>query len=178
MAKSSNKSWIGRLAFSLFSLVFFAVGAGILYANYSFMQNAEETVGTVIHVSINRDDDGTTYKPTVKFTVDGRDYEAQSWMSSSGYDFSIGEKIPVLYDVDDPQSIRLNYFMEKWGFGGIFATIGAVMFIIGTFVGRKRKPKRRKPKPVEPTDYKPRPTDPEPGDVPARPTRNPTVRRR
>lgn len=136
-------------------------------------------MGTVIHVAVNSDDDGVTYKPTVKYTVDGHEYEAKSWMSSSGYDFRIGEKIPILYEIDEPGNIRLNFFMEKWGFGGIFATVGGILFIGSLAIGRKGKPSRRKQKrsDPQPDDYKPLPTDPGPGDVLRRDGHQPTIRR-
>ena len=180
MAGTGVKGQIGRWAFTLFGLIFFSIGATIMYANYSFVQNSNKTVGRVVHVYIDRDSDGTTYKPTVRFSVEGREYEAQSWLSSSGYDFRIGTEVPVLYDIDDPSRIRLDYFMEKWGFGAIFAVVGGLFTAIGLWIGISWNPSRRparKKKPKPSVDKGRRPLR-DPDDVLEQPTRIPTVRRR
>ncbi len=135
MAKFKNK--LGLWIFRILGLVFFLVGAVLLFLTVSFMTDAQETTGRVTHVAVNYGDDSVTYKPTVEYRVGGRMYESESWLSSSSYDFDVGERVPVLYDPADPSRIRLNYFMELWGFPLIFGGVGAVMVFVSMITARR-----------------------------------------
>lgn len=130
------KLFFGRWFLQIFGAIFFLIGAGILVFNFQFLNVAEKTTAEVIHVDRIYNDGSVSYKPTVRFEVKGREYTAQSWMSSSGYNFDIGHELPILYNPSDPSQIRLDFFLEKWGFGAIFAAIGAFVIFIGRRVGK------------------------------------------
>ncbi len=107
---------------------------------YTFNETAVEVLGTVISVEVNHSDDSTTYKPTFRFLdVQGRKYTVQTYISSSSYDYNVGQKVSILYDPNDPSNIRINSWFSIWGMGLILFVIGAVVLIIARAnKGRKR----------------------------------------
>lgn len=186
-ASESKKNRIVIWVITAFGVIAFVSGVAALVLTVKFVNSAVETTARVVHVQISYGDDSTTYKPTVQFRdTNGRTVEAESWMSSSSYDFNVGEKIPILYDPADPENIRLNYFFEKWGFGVILTGIGGFMVLVGRMSrGRMRKPKipaqakPRRPKPTreESAKYVELPSRESPADHARETNYKPTVRR-
>ncbi len=128
--------------------IFLLIGAGLLVSSYNFYNNALYATGTVVSVEVNNSSDGTTYRPTLRYLdYRGQKQRGTTFLSSSGYDFEVGEKMEILYDMRDPTSIRINNWLELWGLGAIFATVGGVVvlgaMVIGRGKGRKRAPQDR-----------------------------------
>lgn len=57
-------------------------------------------------------------------------------MSSSSYDFKVGSKVNILYDIRDPNNLRMDTWFATWGFGIILLAASAVPFGISSFLGR------------------------------------------
>lgn len=135
MSKGKKSNKFVSIIFSLIGLPFFLFGLYWLYNTFVFMENAVTTIGTVTHVQVNHSDDSTTYTPTVRyFDENGSKHISRSGLSSSSYNYGIGQEIEVLYDRRDPSTMRINSWIETWGFGLIFSFMGFVFMVIGWFI--------------------------------------------
>jgi len=105
-----------------------------------FVAGAEQARGEVISVESRRDSEGdVTYKPTIRYQrSDGRVFEAETYMSSSGYDFDRGHQVDILYSYVDPYEVRINTFFSLYGLGLIFGSFGAGFLGILLWQRRKR----------------------------------------
>jgi len=101
------------------------VGLGMAVSP-SFSFGSARTEGTVIEVvsavgTVNSYPDAygvstsypvAVYYPVVEYQVDGRQYNR---MMDSGFrTYTAGQKIPVLYQVDRPEVVRIDSFSERW----------------------------------------------------------------
>ena len=185
MAK--HKKLSGRAAsifLLIFGLVFATIGAGLTYWSYSFSQSAITTSGIVTHVTTKtsrnstNNSTSTTYQPTVSYIdQSGATHSAQTFLSSSGYNFPLGSEIEIMYDPEDTGQIRINSWFALWGFGFVFLAVGLITTVISLVVWRvaKRRAAGHAPLDVEvgnakSADFSYRPDEPEED-------RPPTVRR-
>ncbi len=124
-------------------LVFVGIGGALTYSTYEFMNNALTTTGQVVFVDSSYSDGSTTYQPTFGYVGnDGKQHQGTTFLSSSSYNFQIGEKMEILYDTRDYSSVRLNSWFGTWGFGLIFLGSGIIPLLIGLFIRRVLKSKR------------------------------------
>lgn len=137
-----------KWVFTLVGAIFLLVGVFLTYQTNDFMNNAVGTSGTVVAVETIYSNDGTSYKPTFSYVDQtGKQYQAETFISSSSYNFSRGTLVDIFYDTRDPSDIRIDSWFSIWGFGFIFMAIGIVPLVIGTFIGRagrKKAPKVRR----------------------------------
>jgi len=138
--KKPSRIAVYILAFMAFS--FSLVGGGLTYFSYDFNNHALIAAGTVVDVEASYNDGSTTYKPTIAY-VDfaGEKRVGQTFLSSSSYNFPRGTQVEVLYDTRNPTSLRMNNWLELWGFGFIFLTVGFVLIVIMIFVARATRRK-------------------------------------
>ena len=150
MAKSKNGARVFKIIFRIMGFMFLVAGAVLTFLAYDFMNNALPVSGRVVSVEVISRDDSVSYKPTIRF-VDwaGRKQSGQTFMSSSKYNFDVGEDVDILYDTRDPESLRMDTWFATWGFGLIFLGASVIPFIVAGIVGRasgrkvKPKPKRK-----------------------------------
>lgn len=57
-------------------------------------------------------------------------------MSSSSYNFNVGSKVNILYDIRNPEILRMDTWFATWGFGLILLVSSVVPFGIASFIGR------------------------------------------
>jgi len=135
---------IGRLfARLLFLASLGATFAGIwlLIDTVRFMGVAERTVDSVVSVKIDSSGDDPTYRPTIRFmTWEGEMREARTHIASSAYDYRVGEDVAILYDVTNPDDVRVNGFMSLWGLPLVILAIGSVgVMVMSTAIRRGRR---------------------------------------
>jgi len=144
MTKNKNGARVFKIVFGIMGMIFFVAGAILTFLAYDFMNNALPVTGRVVSVEVVTGDDSTSYKPTIRFVdFEGRKQRGQTFMSSSSYNFDIGEEVAILYDIRDPESLRINTWFATWGFGLIFLGASVIPFVIGGLIGRKAKGKRK-----------------------------------
>ena len=166
MAKSNKKGLRFAIIFvGLLGLIFATVGGGLTYNSYKFSQTALSTSGVVTHVEVNWSSNSSgsgsstpTYQPTISFTdKNGAPQSAQTYLSSSGYNYPIGTKLRILYTPEDPNNMRLDNWFALWGFGLIFLVVGMLALIGGVVffrVSKKAKDQSEAPSvPREKTDF-------------------------
>ncbi len=136
-----------RRVFGLLGFIFLLAGVGLMVSSFIFKSNALEATATVVSIEKNYSDEGSaTYQPTFRFLdAEGSKHRAQTSMSSSGYNYKIGERVDILYDQRDPSNIRVDSWFSVWGFGAIFAVFfgifGASFLFVAKMLKRKVGPK-------------------------------------
>jgi hypothetical protein len=82
-------------------------------AQRHFLGTALQAIGVVQSLRPERLQRTTIYFPIIQFTTaSGVTVTAESKTSKSG--LSIGQKIPVLYDPNDPKNLEINSFWSRW----------------------------------------------------------------
>lgn len=135
---------IAGIGLALLGIVLGVIGA-LLWLNVrNFVQTAEHAEGTVIELVENRGKEGNrTYRPLVEFT----DHQGQrrEFLSSSGSNpprYSVGDKMPILYDRDRPNSASINHWLDLYLFPfvlGIVAAVNLIMSIVFFLLGSKKR---------------------------------------
>ena len=99
----------------------------------------ETTTGVVIRNVMN--DDGA-YAPVFRYTVDDKEYEDKSTISTKPAKYDVGDEVEVHYNPDKPK----EYYVDKaliivqivlYAIGGFFFVFGLVFFIVGINIKRK-----------------------------------------
>jgi len=82
-------------------------------AQRRFLLRALQVIGVVQSLRAEKLQRTTIYFPVIQFTtVSGMTVRAESKTSKSG--LFIGQKIPVLYDPNDPKNLEINSFWSRW----------------------------------------------------------------
>lgn len=161
MAKSSKqKNRIIALLVVLFGLIFAATGGGLTFYAYTFSKTAIPTSGVVVDMEVSWSSSGSssnssspTYKPTISFfDQNGTAQRAQTFLSSSGYNYPMGTKLNILYNPDKPSSLRIDSWFAVWGFGLIFLVIGVFIMAGGAIFAIFAKRRKEEPLPAKPTE--------------------------
>ena len=124
---------------TVFPPIFILGGLVMLAEAIIFTTEAGSTRGEVVDVSSHyNSESGVSYTPTIRYRRDdGRTFEAETNMASSGYDYVIGERVDILYSYDDPAEVRINSFFSLYGPGLMFVVVGALLIRIITWVRGK-----------------------------------------
>jgi hypothetical protein len=120
--------------------IFAAVGAALLALTFwlysreqAFVAGASHAVGTVVQLSVDRNDNGSTvYYPIVAFTTArGDSVTVRSKVGSNPPSWRVGDAVDVLYDPADPQGARLAGFFHLHIGSFVFGILGLVFGAIG-----------------------------------------------
>ncbi|MCB0489208.1 MAG: DUF3592 domain-containing protein [Cyclobacteriaceae bacterium] len=131
---------VGGLFMTLGSIMLLIV-LYIIYSNNQFVKRAIPVMGEVVNYDSyesSNDDGGTTtmFTPTYAYSFNGREYKYKSTTSSSAQDYSIGDKVEILVDPDDPNSILINDFWERWLLVLVLGFLGTMFSGMGYLVYR------------------------------------------
>jgi hypothetical protein len=110
------------VAFQIASFILLLSGIGLgstsfyFYSNTrDFLSRASHTQGTVIAFHISHSDHSMTFTPEINFKNDkGRPVIFNSNLSSNPPQYSVGDKIDVVFDPIKPSNARVNTFMALW----------------------------------------------------------------
>ena len=111
------------LAFQIASIILLLSGIGLGGASFDFYSNtrdflrrAAHTQGTVIAFQISHSDNHSmSFTPEINFKNNkGRSVVFNSNLSSDPPQYSVGDKIDVVYDPAKPSNAKVNTFMALW----------------------------------------------------------------
>ncbi|WP_306733966.1 DUF3592 domain-containing protein [Marimonas arenosa] len=126
-----------------FGLLFTVIGVFMLYQATQFAAVAVTTTGTVVDIEIDRSFDSetgsesVTYRPTFEYSaVDGVKRNAKTVAASSSYDYPIGARVQILYNPDDPQTVRVSGFWSVYLLPIVFVAVGVLLIGLGFIVVR------------------------------------------
>ena len=127
--------WIVKVVFAVIGTGL-SIGALFLYRSSSeYLERALRAEGEVVDLHLSRgssSDDGPTYRPVVRFSMDdGAPREFTSSTGSNPASYSVGERVEVLYFEDSPQDAKINSFSDLWLGTLILGGLGATFFLIG-----------------------------------------------
>ena len=132
--------------------IFLIIGAGLIIGGFFlvrstliFTKTAIEAPAEITRLEKYIDSDGdTAYDVYVKYTVNGKEYEAELPYYSSG--MYKGKKITILYDSGNPGKIKPASFFGLYFGAGIFFILGISFSYIGASpfirIARYRKLKK------------------------------------
>ncbi|HEY7127699.1 MAG TPA: DUF3592 domain-containing protein [Ktedonobacterales bacterium] len=139
----------------IFSLILLVLGLFVLIDSLLFLNNAAATTGTV--TACLKEKYGCT--PTVDFTAADGEAVTVTMSIFIPYKFIIGQRVPILYNPDNPQNARIADFLSLWywplnflGFGSFYFLVKAGEAIVHFFsrrpieTGDQVQPKRGKAK--------------------------------
>ncbi len=125
------------------TLMCFVIGAGMFACSYGFYHHSRTFLagcahadGTVVENTIGRssNDGSPMYYPKFSFqTPDGDTHAILSSSGSSPASYKVGQHVPVLYTPGEPNSARVDSFMELWFAATIFFVLGAAGWIGAIF---------------------------------------------
>lgn len=136
--KKNPLKWSATI-FSLMGLPFLAIALGVGFSNYSFIQKAEQTTGTVVDLIYSRKG---MARPKVVYAIpDGRNYTYVSSNASNPPSFRVDEQVDILYDPKNPGNARIKSFGSLWLLPLIFGAFGTIFMGIGLgiFAHRRKK---------------------------------------
>ena len=93
-----------------------------------FLLRSARAVGTVTELRVDYDDQHreTNYAPVFAFTAsDGKSHAVVSDTWANPPAFSVGERVPVRYLTDDPQTAKIATFWQLWSFPVVLALVGS-----------------------------------------------------
>jgi Protein of unknown function (DUF3592) len=96
-----------------------------------FLHRSIASEGTVIRLVADHDET-VHYAPVFAYTArDGQKFVVQSNITSAPPEFSVGQKVPILYDSVHPERVRIAAHGQIHGLEETFGLIGAVFAGIG-----------------------------------------------
>ncbi len=115
----------------LIGTIMLCSGVGLFFHRYFFLKNALTTNGEVIQLLYSRGGpgEGGVYFPLIKFsTSTGKIITFQSSVGKNPAAYSVGDKVPVLYQESAPKEARINSLCEIWWLP-VTLTVAGILFI-------------------------------------------------
>ena len=124
--------------FALLGIVITPVGLIWWQHVRSFVQTAEKTEGTVIELV----KEGKTYRPIVEYADHmGQRQELRSRTGTNPPSYSVGDKVQILYDRNDPDSVKINHWLTLYIFPFLclftafdFIAMAIILFVVARFL--------------------------------------------
>lgn len=106
-----------------------------------FLSDAVRVEASVIKNETTYSDEGNPlYQPTFFFRDgQGSGHTVRLHYSSSEYGYNEDDRVSVLYDPDDPQTIRIDSFFGIWLLTVVFGFIGICFLVTSLVALRSRK---------------------------------------
>jgi hypothetical protein len=115
---------------------------GVLWAlnQWRFRSDAVVAEGLVVDVVVDTDAKGSrTYSSVVEFTDNmGERHRYQEGVAVTGSPFfDKGERVPVLYERENPSRAQIDSFSSSWLVPLLFASFGLIFMWVGRIIGKR-----------------------------------------
>jgi hypothetical protein len=118
------------LIVNLFSCGFFGWSAYETLVAYQLEANGDTAPGMVIALD-KHTIDGPSYAPIVEYVVAGQTYTHKSGNYSNPSRYSVGDELTVRYDIDHPETARIeSSWLSRW----FLPLLGVSFTVIGSLV--------------------------------------------
>ncbi|NCC21314.1 MAG: DUF3592 domain-containing protein [Alphaproteobacteria bacterium] len=141
----------GRILFALFALIpllFVGIGGFFLYDFLNLRATGQSVQGQVVGYEESYDSEsGTSYYPVVTFfDTQGTRRELRGNMGGNSQKFEIGETVPVVFEVRDPEHFYIDDFWPNVLFPSAFVAMGS-LFLVVFYLGATGKVRSGAPRP-------------------------------
>ena len=130
VSKPRQKLGCGFALLPLSAIILAVVGIWYAVVSWRFYSTGVKVEGTVVRLAESSDSDGVSYSPVFSYTVNGQQYEYESVNSSNPPDYSVGDKVILLYDPAKPERARQNSIWELWLLPGILCPVALFMMVL------------------------------------------------
>ncbi len=116
--------------FAIITLFCCAVAFSCFFKSHVMDKKVGKALGTVVRV--DQDDKSTsktgTYFPVIHFTTaTGQEIEQRSTVGMKAANYKEGQKVPVVYDKDNPLLFQINSWWEMYILPIVFGVVGVVL---------------------------------------------------
>ncbi|MGB0505912.1 MAG: DUF3592 domain-containing protein [Pikeienuella sp.] len=81
-----------------------------------------------------------TYRPLVKFTDgDGLTHMKKTDIASQKFGYAVGTQVRILFNHQNPKTVRVNTFFSLWGKAAMHLILGLVFSVSGALFLRRTK---------------------------------------
>src|ERR1044072_1125694 len=99
-----------------------------------FIEESVPAVGEVIELREHHDE-GVTYSPVIRLNgPDGRAVVFNESISSNPPAHNVGDRVKILYHLDDPTHAKVASTTNLYLLTMIFAAIGVITFLVGVLI--------------------------------------------
>ena len=124
MAVDRSWRWIAWLILGIGGLIL-AGGLALGLGSLRHVLYAERADGEVIEIRR----EGDMYAPVVRFRLPGGETQEVTDLGSGAPDFTVGDKVMILYMPADPTDFRIDTFDRLW-FSALFVTVFACFWLM------------------------------------------------
>ncbi len=120
----------------IIGLVLLFIAGNVIKNRIDFLNSSSIADGKVVEIIQGKSSDGNaTYRPKISFVDQtGQEITFVSELTSNVFTYGIGEEVSVLYDKHNPQSAKINTFIQIWFAALIPLVIGLISFLAGLTV--------------------------------------------
>ena len=116
------------------------LGIYLVYQAQTFLEDSVRATAEVVSYREVRDGDTVRYRPRFRFeTANGSIVAVEGQLVTTTERFAIGEKIPIVYPVSNPQKARVALFVDNWLGASVSLGVGVLALIAGIFIRRAAK---------------------------------------
>jgi len=129
-------------------LLFLLLGLGVLgaglyygYESWQLTQHGFAIDGTVVDYleRVSDEDQQVQYAPVIAYRIDGQDFRFASDNYANRPAYAIGEIMPILYNLNEPDTARINRPMALWGLPAGFTFAGLLLLLVSVGILRSGK---------------------------------------
>jgi len=138
---SRKNSIINKIAKSIGMLMVFIAVIAILTGSFSliktfnFISKAVKTYGIIAELHRSDDVSGVTYRPVFSFMdTSGNQYNVYSSLGDDPPKYKVGDKVPVVYDPEQPQKAQIDSFLDLYGLPLAMVIIAVINLAVGLFL--------------------------------------------
>jgi len=120
-----------------FGIVLLILGLVISIRPLGHVLGSRVTLGRVIGVDEYEFNNPAVYRywvPIVEYEVDGKRHKFKGVVGRKWTEYSLGDRVEVIYQPRHPEWGRLNLFEEIWPWYAILFPIGVVVTTVGLFL--------------------------------------------
>lgn len=116
------------------------LGIYLVYQAQTFLEDSVRATAEVVSYREVRDGDEVRYRPRFRFeTANGSIVAVEGQLATTTERFAIGEKIPIVYPISNPQKARVALFVDNWLGASVSLGVGVLALIAGIFIRRAAK---------------------------------------
>jgi hypothetical protein len=120
--------------------VILGVGVCLGVSQLQESSNTTEAEGTIVdfeRLTSDSKEGGRVGKPIAEYHVGGQTYRCTGALASNWPIFAIGQKVSILYKIDDPKVAFIDSFVDRWLCPLLF-NLGGLVFLVLLVVAKIR----------------------------------------